>query len=382
MANNIDDPIFGKDQEITPIVTPPTSGGILDPGPIAPTPASTTPKLTDGNLDLSGEQPTFTPSTSTSTAEHMTGLLASESPYMTAADTRGRQYAQSRGLLNSSLAAEAVEKARIEAAFPIASQDAGYYQSRGLQEQQGEISGVLQAQQGGINTMLQEQQGRINTNITNIQARSAANVAGIQGSNQLAAIAAQGRLTKELAAINAETQAGLYELQGQINMGLQDSAAADVMDQIVFQAETDATELQYQFEHELEVQRVDNAFETFRLAAQVRVEEMQLSSQDTEIYNATVNTIWSEYQSQSMAIWTNPDMDPASKQAALDALDQRTKDRLIWAADIAEVTLDYPGGEEAGEEEGDEGLPPPDNTGTTPPTSPPYTLPYSYYPYY
>ena len=60
-------------------------------------------------------------------AGQITGLLEAESPYMTAARTRGKQYAQTRGLLNTTMGGEATEKAAIEAAFPIASQDAATF---------------------------------------------------------------------------------------------------------------------------------------------------------------------------------------------------------------------------------------------------------------
>tara|TARA_Y100000310_G_scaffold231079_1_gene233607 strand:+ start:1949 stop:2452 length:504 start_codon:yes stop_codon:yes gene_type:complete len=57
-------------------------------------------------------------------AGRVTELTKSDSPYMTAARTRGIQSANRRGLLNSSIAGQAGEKAAIDAALPIASQTA------------------------------------------------------------------------------------------------------------------------------------------------------------------------------------------------------------------------------------------------------------------
>ena len=54
----------------------------------------------------------------------LTGLLASDSPYLERARTRGRQFANRRGLLNSSIAAGAAEASAIDAALPIAQGDA------------------------------------------------------------------------------------------------------------------------------------------------------------------------------------------------------------------------------------------------------------------
>lgn len=52
------------------------------------------------------------------------GLLQSDSPYIDRARTRARQYANRRGLMNSSIAAGAGEAAAIDAALPIAQADA------------------------------------------------------------------------------------------------------------------------------------------------------------------------------------------------------------------------------------------------------------------
>jgi hypothetical protein len=56
----------------------------------------------------------------------LTGLLSDGNPYIETARSDARAEANSRGLLNSSIAAGAGEGAAIRAALPIASQDAGY----------------------------------------------------------------------------------------------------------------------------------------------------------------------------------------------------------------------------------------------------------------
>lgn len=54
------------------------------------------------------------------------GILASDSPLMQRAQTEGMQYANSRGLLNSTMAAGAAQGAMIDRAMPIAQQDAQF----------------------------------------------------------------------------------------------------------------------------------------------------------------------------------------------------------------------------------------------------------------
>lgn len=105
---------------------------------------------------------------SDSTEERLRGMLTSDSPYLTRARTSGQQYAASRGLLNSSIAATASEAAAIDAALPVASQDAAqthaknlsaqsYGQERGLADQRFGFDTQLAEQRFGHETQLSEQ---------------------------------------------------------------------------------------------------------------------------------------------------------------------------------------------------------------------------------
>lgn len=71
-----------------------------------------------------GTATTWTPSESDLASSRLTSMLSSDSPYLTRARSRAAQYANSRGLLNSSIAASAGEAAAIDAAAPIATADA------------------------------------------------------------------------------------------------------------------------------------------------------------------------------------------------------------------------------------------------------------------
>ena len=93
--------------------------------------------------------------------DRMAGLLSGESKYLNAARSKAMRTANQRGLLNTSMAAGAGEKAAIESAMPIATQDAAYFQGSagktqearlqsGLYEKQGEISKDIATHEGGI----------------------------------------------------------------------------------------------------------------------------------------------------------------------------------------------------------------------------------------
>ena len=80
----------------------------------------------------------------TGVAKRMTGLLSRDTEYMQQAATRGRQAANRRGLLNSTMAVQGVEAARIRAALPIASQESAQAQQRNLQGRNIQFQDVSQ----------------------------------------------------------------------------------------------------------------------------------------------------------------------------------------------------------------------------------------------
>lgn len=77
-----------------------------------------------------------TPDPSTTVEGRMEGLLAKDSNYMARARSSAVQSSEKRGLLNSSIAATAGEAAAIDAALPIAAQDAGQGHALALSEQE------------------------------------------------------------------------------------------------------------------------------------------------------------------------------------------------------------------------------------------------------
>lgn len=66
-------------------------------------------------------------------------ILSKDSPLMQKAKASGNQYANSRGLINSSMAAGAAQSAMMDYAMPIASQDAGTYNNFASQKYGAEL---------------------------------------------------------------------------------------------------------------------------------------------------------------------------------------------------------------------------------------------------
>lgn len=68
-----------------------------------------------------------------SVSKRLTGLLSKDNDYLKSAGTVARKATNRRGLLNSTMNTEAVESARIQAALPIASQEASQVHQRNVQ---------------------------------------------------------------------------------------------------------------------------------------------------------------------------------------------------------------------------------------------------------
>lgn len=115
----------------------------------------------------------FQPGPESTVAGQMEGLLAKESPYMQAARTKGLEHANSRGLLNSSLAGEASQKAAIESALPIAQQDASTYSQAGLSKQEFDQDQAMVDIQAAASSQLSAQEAAQKKDLADFQETAA-----------------------------------------------------------------------------------------------------------------------------------------------------------------------------------------------------------------
>lgn len=69
-------------------------------------------------------------------SSRLPGLLSAQNPLMTQARTSAMQFANKRGLLNSSMAAQAGEEAALKTVIPVASQESQQTYGKNIQEMQ------------------------------------------------------------------------------------------------------------------------------------------------------------------------------------------------------------------------------------------------------
>ena len=113
---------------------------------------------------------------STSAAEIAARLMGQDSPLMQRADAQGRQFAASRGLLNSSMAGQASQAAMLDQIVPLASQDADI----NARIQSDERTRLFTATQAGLDRTAATGLANLNNTADMNQQRFVADAAAIQ----------------------------------------------------------------------------------------------------------------------------------------------------------------------------------------------------------
>jgi hypothetical protein len=198
-----------------------TSADPLMPAPIG---AETTPKAASYDATLGAVNPA-----TDSVSGQMDTLLSKDNPYIERARAKAAEVANSRGLLNSSMAAGAGEAAAIDAALPIASQDAGTYSQQRLANQgasntAGQFNAGaqnqfgLQAAGGEIASRSAEQQARLQTGLIGTQTEAASRLA-----------AQQGEIQMNLQSLRGDQATAVAQIEANYKQLMQTSASASTM---------------------------------------------------------------------------------------------------------------------------------------------------------
>lgn len=204
-------------------------------------------------------------------------ITAENSPLMMQARTAAKQTAAKTGLLNSSMAAGAGEKAVIQTALPIAQQDAGTY-FQASRDNKDAKNAAYQFGAGEKNQFAQQQ---------------------LSGQQQLQQIDKQGEWALK------NTQA-----QGSVQSGL------------AYQ--------QSLYDKNMQVLRGDQQMELERIASDNRL-LLQNNNSAGQIMNTAM--------SQIGAILANPDMDEAAKQSQVAQINALLKDQLLVLGKTIDLDL-------------------------------------------
>ncbi len=184
----------------------------------------------------------------------MNSLMSRDNPYMQQARTRAAQRANARGLLNSSMAVTAGESAALDAALPIAQQDARTHfandqQNLAYQNEQAKLNGANETDVAKFNANSGNEMGRYNAD--SLMKRDQYN-AGFEQEANLTNAAAQNEAAKlnagtavDVAKYNADANnnMGQFNANTQVKQNEFDSAQAQQNNQFNANVQNDAARL-------------------------------------------------------------------------------------------------------------------------------------------
>jgi hypothetical protein len=215
--------IAPPDDQLQTTNPPGLNGGLVNSALLATAPPAATvppapPSPTYTTTPVSASGYTATPYTVPKEAtvqERVKGIIGEDSALMQQAETRARQEAQARGLVNSSLAVGAGQQAVIAQALPIAQQDAQAY-ANAATNTANQQNAASQFNAGAQNTV----------GLANAQQQNAALANNQQAAVQLTNTQMQREAQIALANLDTETRLALSTMDTQTRQLLQTNQSA------------------------------------------------------------------------------------------------------------------------------------------------------------
>ena len=115
---------------------------------------------------------------------HLQKMLDENSDYVKRGKTEGKQYAQSRGILNTTMGAAAAHGAAIDRAAPIATQDAGTYSQRALAHIDAENTARRTNATNKTNVSIRNADAATQVNMGNADRRTSVSVSNADAKNK------------------------------------------------------------------------------------------------------------------------------------------------------------------------------------------------------
>ena len=218
----------------------------------------------------------------------ITSLLDEDSAYLERARFRGEEYAASRGLLNTSIAAGAGETSAIEAALPIAQQDAETYTRQRLENQ------------AAINTALS----------TNVQLQTQASFKGADIS-----AAERGQALQSLSAADLQRQ--------------QENAAL---------LRTQYSELAATERQEI-IAMTNTQTNSARIEAEMVMNNQKIGQADRETFAVAFNEITRQNDVEITKIALDPDLTETEKNRLITAQNDRYSSNITLLSGLNEIPI-------------------------------------------
>lgn len=184
----------------------------ITPSPVLPANASV--------KDMTATTRSLVPDTDT-VAGQLEAILKKGSPFIERAKAGAMQTANSRGLINSTMAAQAGEAAAIDAALPIANTDAGFYNQAAGQNQQ--FQNAASSQNAQLGTQINQK---------NAEAAQLANVANAENALKAQGAEAENYMNMVKTGMDANNKANIANIEANFKTLMQaDQSAAEIYKQ-------------------------------------------------------------------------------------------------------------------------------------------------------
>jgi len=283
-------------------------------------------------------------------------MLEADSPLIKQARTAALEQMQARGLLNSSMAVGAAEKAAWQAAEPFAMQDARAYAEAARDNQQAGNMG-LEFNAGAFNRNQEANVGFLNTRGENLLRESGQDrrLDVQEGGLDRRQLVTEGGLNSRLQVTEGGLDRRQQVTEGGLNSRLQISESGETARSDARNA-TSLRQTQMQNDTTLAATRMNNDVSmatasmnadtqryTAGLQAQTNLtlEGMRERHATTLDNSRAANNIVTNYASQAAAIMANPDMDEATKRRALDNLQEIADRGLALAGSTESLDLRF-----------------------------------------
>lgn len=237
-------------------------------------------------------------------AYQLSKLLNSDSPYMESARASAAEEANARGLLFSSLASEASQKAAIDAGAPIAAQDASTYAASALSAQNATQAAAMAKFDAQLSTVGRAQEGYI-----------------------------QSILNLEKFQYDQVMQSDKY-------------AFDDLMQDEKYKYESQMSKQKAEQEKVLQKQKddayADLQLEIKKIDANLKIEE--IAQADRGNFAQAINPVMQQYQNTFQAIQSTPNdvMDMDAKAWALMSAQLTYRDQITALAAVYQYPIEWP----------------------------------------
>jgi hypothetical protein len=291
-----------------------------------------------------------------SVGSEITGLLDKGGQYLESARTEGKQYAASRGLLNSSLGAEAAEQARVKAALPIAQQDAQYKQQQMMQGQAGYIQSQHLGLQAGYSSDLSAQEAaqimekerylqQAQNQRLGLQAGYSSQLSAQEAQQELEKLYKQAGYSSKLAKEQAAYEMQQLQKQAGYSSELSAQEAQQALQKLRAQSQLSsklsAQEATQTMQQERYVQQALNQRLASENEMKAQLAEMEISMREKEsVANATTE-MGKIFADQVANIQRDPNVTPKNKTAAIRSLQSAYEGNLKSMAGIYGVKIDF-----------------------------------------